>query len=97
MRKYLPSTFFISQEHYLIHLVGEIEKCGPLHTRSMWMLERNLKSLKALVRQIVSHKGSIVEGYIVYQTMVYITQYIPKFVARINVDYIWDVNSIKKI
>jgi hypothetical protein len=28
--------------------------------------------------------------------MVYITQYIPKIVASINVDRIWDVKSINK-
>jgi hypothetical protein len=32
----------------------------------------------------------------VYQTMVYITQYIPKIAASINVHHIWDVNSINK-
>ena len=52
MEKYLPPSFFNAQEHYLIHQVEEIELCGPLHTRSMWMVERHLKSLKALVRQI---------------------------------------------
>jgi hypothetical protein len=96
MKKYLPPTFFNAQEHYLIHQVEEIEKCGPIHTRSMWMVERHLKSLKDLVRQRAPPKGSMVEGYMVYQTMVYITQYIPKIVVSINVDHIWDVNSINK-
>jgi hypothetical protein len=48
MQKYIPPTFFNAQEHYLIHQVEEIENCGPVHTRSMWMVERHLKSLKAL-------------------------------------------------
>jgi hypothetical protein len=51
MQKYLPLAFFNAQEHYLIHQVEEIELYGPIHTRSMWMVERNLKSLKDLVRQ----------------------------------------------
>jgi hypothetical protein len=38
----------------------------------------------------------MVEGYIVYQTMVYNTQYIPKISPSINVDCIWDVNSINE-
>jgi hypothetical protein len=38
----------------------------------------------------------MVEGYMVYQTMVYITKYLPKFVANIHVDHIWDPNSINK-
>ena len=32
----------------------------------------------------------------VYQTMVYISEYLPKFVAKIHVDRIWDPNSINK-
>ena len=48
MQQYLPPTFFNAQELYLIHHVEEIELCGPVHTRSMWMVERQLKSLKDL-------------------------------------------------
>jgi hypothetical protein len=62
----------------------------------MWMVERHLKSLKALVRQRACPKGSMVDGYMLYQSMVYISQYLPKLAANMNVDRIWDVNSIKK-
>jgi hypothetical protein len=82
--------------YYLVHQVEYIEKCGPVHTRSMWMVEKHLKSLNALIRQRACHEVSMVEGYMVYQIMVYITQYIPKKDASINVDPIWDVNSINK-
>jgi hypothetical protein len=77
MQKYIPPTFFNAKD-YLIHQVEEIEMCGPVHIRSMWMVERHFKSLKALVRQRSCHEGSMVEGYMVYQFMVYISQYIPK-------------------
>jgi hypothetical protein len=94
MKTYIPPTLFNAQENYLIHQVEEIEICGPVHTRSMWMVERHLKSLKALVRQRAHPEGSMV-----YQSMVYISQYLPKLVAPTMhaVDHIWDVNSIKKI
>ena len=55
--------------------------CGPVHTRSMWMVERHLKSLKALVRQRARPEGSMVEGYVVYQSMVYISHYLPILAA----------------
>jgi len=96
MQKNLPPTFFNAQEHYLIHLVEEIEMCGPIHIRSMWMVERHLKSLKALVRQRSHFEDSMVEGYMVYQTMVYNGQYLPKLVANVNAYHIWYVNSINK-
>jgi hypothetical protein len=97
MQKYLLPKFFNAQEHYLIHQVEGIEMCGPIHTRSMWMVERHLKSLKALVRKIARPEGSMVEGYMVYESMVYICQYLPKLATQAMhaVDCIWDVNSIK--
>jgi hypothetical protein len=97
MKKYIPLTFFNAQENYLIHQVEEIEICGPVHTRSMWMVERHLKSLKALVRQRARPEGSMVEGYMVSQSMVHISQYLPKLATPTMhvVDRIWDVNSIK--
>ena len=49
MQKCLPPTFFNAQEHYLIHQVEEIELCGPVQARSMWMVERHLKFMKGLV------------------------------------------------
>jgi hypothetical protein len=73
MQMYLPPTFFNAEEDYLIHQVENIEMCGPTQTRSMWMVEMHLKSLKALVRQITHPEGSMVEGYLVYQSMVYIS------------------------
>jgi hypothetical protein len=98
MKKYIPPTFFNAQEHYLIHQVDEIEICGPVHTWSMWMVERHLKSLKALVRQRARRECSMVEGYMVYQSTMYISQYLPKLTVPTMhaVDYIWDMNSIKK-
>ena len=59
MQKYLPPTFFNAQEHYLIHQLEEIELCGPVHTRSMWMVEIYLKSLNDFVRQRACLEGSI--------------------------------------
>jgi hypothetical protein len=96
MQQYLPPTFFDAQEHYLIHQVEEIELCGPVHIRSMWMVERQFKSLKASVRQRAGLEGSMVEAHMVYQCMVYISQYLPKLVENMNVPHIWHLDSINK-
>lgn len=66
MEKYLPLVFLNAQEHYHIHQVKDIELCGSVHTRSMWMVERHLKSLKALVRKRAHLEGSMAEGCVVY-------------------------------
>ena len=96
MKKYSPPTFFNAQEHYLIHQVEEIELCGAVNSRSMWMVERNLKSLKDFVRKRAHPEGSIVKGYMVYQSMVYISQNLPNLSKHINLPHIWHVNSINK-
>jgi hypothetical protein len=43
------------------------------YIRPMWMVERHLKSLKALVRQRESLESSMVGGYMVDESMVYIS------------------------
>jgi hypothetical protein len=96
MQQYLPPIFFNAQEHYLTHQVEEIELCELVHTRSMWMVEKQLKSLKYFVRQRACLEDSMVEGYMVYQCMVYISQYPPKLVENMNVPHIWHLNSINK-
>lgn len=94
MQQYLPPTFFNAQEYYLIHQVEEIELCGPVHTRSMWMVERQFKSLKAFVRQRARLEVSMVEGYMVYQCMVYISQNLPRLAKNMNVPRNCHLDSI---
>ena len=62
----------------------------------MWMVERNLNYLKDFVRQRACPEGSIVQGYMAYQSMVYISQYLPNLAKNINLDRIWNANSINK-
>ena len=73
MQKCLPLSFFNAQEYYIIHQIEGIELCGHVHRKSMWMVERHVKSLKDLVRRREHLEGYMVEGYMVYQSMVYIS------------------------
>jgi hypothetical protein len=60
------------------------------------MVERQLKSLKDFVRQRAHSEGYVVEGYILYQCMVYISQYLPKLAEDMNVPRIWHLDLVKK-
>ena len=60
MQKYLPPAFFNAQEQYLIHQFEEIELCGPVNSRSMWLVERHLNTLKDFFRKRAHPKGSMV-------------------------------------
>ena len=93
MQKHLPSTFFNAQEHYLIHQVEEIELCGLVQSRSTWMIERNLKFMKGLVRQQARVEGSMMEGYMIYLNMLNISEYIPNLALKLNLRRICDTNS----
>ena len=96
MQKHLPSAFLNAQENYLmIHHVEEIELCGPMHSRSMWMVERHLKFMKDLVRQRAHAEGSMMKGYMVYQNMLYVSEYLPKLATKLNLHRICDPNSNK--
>ena len=88
--------FFNAQEHYLIHLVEEIEICGPVHTRLMWVVERHLKELKYFVMQRSCPEGSMVEGNILYQSTVYFSEYFPQVVGDMDVPLLWDANFTNK-
>ena len=78
---------------YLIHQVEEIELCGPVHSRSMWMVEMHLKFLKGLVRQRARLEGSMMEGYMVYQNMMYSSKYLLKLASKVNLGHIYDPDS----
>ena len=56
-----------------------------------------MKSLKAFAIQRACPKGSIVKGYMVYNSMVYISQYVPNLAKNINLPRIWHTNSINKV
>ena len=67
--------------------------CGPGHSRFMWIVERNADFLKGLVRQRAHPEGSMMEGYMVYQNMMYISEYLPKLVSKLNLARICDPHS----
>ena len=77
-------------------MVEEIEICGPIHIRSMWLVERHLNVLKGFVRQRAHLQCSIVEGYMVYQSIVYFSDYLPQIMGDMDVPLLWDVNSTSK-
>lgn len=76
MEKELPTSFFNIQEHVLIHLVDEIAIAGVVSARWMFFFERYMKVLKHFVRQRARPEGSMAEGYIVQESLYYVTEYL---------------------
>ncbi|KAL4035139.1 hypothetical protein IC575_003818 [Cucumis melo] len=46
LEKYFPPSFFTIMVHLVVHLVREIEFCGPVHLRWMYPFERYMKVIK---------------------------------------------------
>ena len=57
------------------------------------MVERHLKFMKGLVRQRARVEGSMMEGYMVYQNMLYVSEYLPKLASKLNLRRICDPDS----
>ena len=60
------------------------------------MVERHLKFMKGLVRQQAHSEGSKMEGYTVYQNMLYASEYLPFLVSKLNLYHICDPDFNKK-
>ena len=49
--------------------------------------------MKGLVRQRACVEGSMREGYTIYQNKLYISEYIPNLVSKLNLRHICDPDS----
>ena len=57
------------------------------------MVERHLKFMKDLVRHQAHPEGSMLEGYMVYQNMLYVSEYLPLLASNLNLHHICDPDS----
>ena len=55
-----------------------------------------LEIMKGLVRQLACSEGSMMEGYTVYQNMLYVSDYIPFLASKLNLSRICDPDSNHK-
>ena len=49
--------------------------------------------MKSLVRQRACAEGSMMEGYMVYQNMLYVSEYIPNLASKLNLHRSCDLAS----
>ncbi|XP_024190421.1 uncharacterized protein LOC112194412 [Rosa chinensis] len=69
LEKYFPPSFFDIMIHLTVHLVREVELCGPVFFRWMYPFERYMKTLKGYVRNRNHPEGCIVESYVVEEAV----------------------------
>jgi len=46
LEKVFPPTCFDVMSHMVVHLMEELDMCGPIHTQWMYRMERYMKALK---------------------------------------------------
>ena len=85
LEKIFPPTFFDIMVHLPIHLPNEVRLGGPVNCRWMYSPERNMGRLKAYVRNKSRPEGSIAEGYLVEECLVFCSNYLQANVhTRLN-------------
>jgi hypothetical protein len=88
LEKAFPPTFMDIMSHLIIHLVEELYICGPIQSRWMYPIEYYLKTLKDYVRTYVRPEASMAEGYAMFETLGYSTEYMQRFQGTTR--YVWD-------
>jgi hypothetical protein len=75
LERVFPPAFFDVMTHLPIHLVQQLDICGPVHTWWMYPMERYLKTLKGYVRLRSNPEGSMAQGYIMDEAVGFCTEY----------------------
>jgi hypothetical protein len=73
-----PPSFFDVMEHTLVHLVDELELCGPVGGRWMYPCERYLGTLKSFVRNRAHPEASMAKGYVAEEALGFCTEYLKR-------------------
>ncbi|XP_074361828.1 uncharacterized protein LOC141702017 [Apium graveolens] len=64
LEKYFPPSLFDLMFYISVHLVREVELCGPIFLRWMYPFERYMKTFKGYIRNRARAEGCIAEAYI---------------------------------
>ena len=71
-----PPAFFDIMEHTLVHLVDELELCGPVGGRWMYPCECYLGTLKSYVQNKAHPEASMAKGYAAEEALGFCTEYL---------------------
>jgi hypothetical protein len=75
----MPPSFFDIMVHLILHLMDELDMCGPVHTRWMYCVECLNKVLKGYLQNMVQLEASMVIRYLMDETLGLITEYMDQF------------------
>lgn len=70
-----PPGFFDIMTHLIVHLVDELEICGPVHARWCYSVERYLGVLTKYVRDKSKPEAGMATGYMIDESLGFCTEY----------------------
>ncbi len=73
---WFPPAFFDFKTHLIVHLVDELEICGPIFTRWCYLVERYLFVLKRCVHNKAKPKGCMAFGYMYDEAFGFCIEYV---------------------
>ncbi|KAK7349692.1 hypothetical protein VNO77_07266 [Canavalia gladiata] len=102
MEMLFPPSFFTVMVHLTAHLAEEAKLGGPVHYRWMYPIERYLGLLKSYVRNKARPEGSMAEGYLMKEILIFCSRYLDNIETRWNRsrrvdDDVNDMQSNKRI
>ncbi|KAL6189211.1 hypothetical protein ACLB2K_040601 [Fragaria x ananassa] len=74
LEKFFPPSFFNIMIHLTVHLVREVDLCGPVFFRWMYPFERYMKVFKGMVHNRTFLEGCIAECYIVEEAIEFLEE-----------------------
>ena len=86
-----PPAFFDIMTHHSYHLVRELDLCGPVSARWMYLVERYMKTLKSHVRNMARPEACMVEGYLKDECIGFVTEYLQAF--DVTQRHVWDADE----
>ncbi|XP_062080508.1 uncharacterized protein LOC133785274 [Humulus lupulus] len=75
LEQFFPPAFFDIMIHLTVHLVREVQFCGPVYFRWVYPFERYMKILKGYIRNRSRPEGCIIECYIVEEAIEFCSEY----------------------
>lgn len=85
LERIFPPSFFDIMVHLSVHLASEAKIAGSVHYRWMYPIERYLSTRKSYVRNRSKPEGSIAEGYLAEECLLFCSLYLsPDIETRHN-------------
>jgi hypothetical protein len=90
LERWFPPSFFDIMSHLVVHLVDEVDLCGPVHSRWCYGIERYMYVLKRYVRNRLKPEGSIATGYMYSEALGFLAEHLTLYPGSRRV---WDMDN----